>query len=93
MPQTLPLPRINSTNVRSLSQSLARRAGLSVSAWLAPGLAGLWAERLFLTPPKPRYPSSEFFDLIDARQVAMWRPRWRTKLWRASIRSKNSLLG
>ncbi|HZN86960.1 MAG TPA: alpha/beta fold hydrolase [Burkholderiales bacterium] len=73
---------MNSTNVRFLFETLLRRAGLGASALLAPGLAGLWAERLFLTPPKPRYPSSEFFDLIDARQsflrhrgrhIASWR--------------------
>jgi len=73
---------LNSTNVRFLFETLLRRAGLGASALLAPGLAGLWAERLFLTPPKPRYPSSEFFDLIDARQsflrhrgrhIASWR--------------------
>lgn len=72
----------NSTNVRFLFETLARRAGLGASALVAPGLAGLWAERLFLTPPKPRYPSAEFFDLIDARQsflrhrgrhIATWR--------------------
>ena len=68
MTQAVSLPRRNSTNVRSLFETISRRVGLSTSAWLAPGLAGLWAERLFLTPPKPRYPSSEFFDLIDARQ-------------------------
>lgn len=82
MPQVLSLPRRNSTNVRTLFETLARRIGLRTSALLAPGLAGLWAERLFLTPPKPRYPSSEFFDLIDARQsyvlhrgrhIATWR--------------------
>ena len=82
MPQTLSVPHRNSTNVRSLFETLTRRVGLSTSAWLAPGLAGLWAERLFLTPPKPRYPGSEFFDLIDARQsfvrhrgrhIATWR--------------------
>ena len=76
-----PLPS-NSTNVRFMFETLLRRAGLGASALLAPGLAGLWAERLFLTPPKPRYPSSEFFDLIDARQsflrhrgrhIATWR--------------------
>jgi len=72
----------NSTNVRFMFETLLKRAGLGASALLAPGLAGLWAERLFLTPPKPRYPSSEFFDLIDARQsfqlhrgrhIATWR--------------------
>lgn len=82
MPQTLSLPRINSTNVRFLFETLARRAGLRASAWLAPGFAGMWAERLFLTPPKPRYPAAEVFDLLDARQsyvrhrgrdIATWR--------------------
>jgi hypothetical protein len=82
MPQALSLPRRNSTNVRFLLESAARRVGVRTSSWLAPSVAGLWAERLFLTPPKPRYPSSEFFDLIDARQsfvqhrgrhIATWR--------------------
>ena len=82
MPQTLSLPQRNSTNVRFMFETLARRAGLRTSALVAPGLAGMWAERLFLTPPRPRYPSSEFFDLIDARQsfvrhrgrhIATWR--------------------
>ena len=76
-----PMP-VNSTNVRFMFETLLKRAGLGASALVAPGLAGLWAERLFLTPPKPRYPSSEFFDLIDARQsflrhrgrhIASWR--------------------
>jgi pimeloyl-ACP methyl ester carboxylesterase len=82
MPQALSLPRRNSTNVRFLFETLMKRIGLRTSALVAPSLAGLWAERLFLTPPKPRYPSSEFFDLIDARQsfvrhrgrhIATWR--------------------
>ena len=82
MPQALSLPRRNSTNVRFLFGTLMKRIGLRTSALVAPSLAGLWAERLFLTPPKPRYPSSEFFDLIDARQsfvrhrgrhIATWR--------------------
>jgi pimeloyl-ACP methyl ester carboxylesterase len=82
MSQAASAVRKNSTNVRSVFETVARRIGLSTSAWVAPGLAGLWAERLFLTPPKPRYPSSEFFDLIDARQsfvrhrgrhIATWR--------------------
>jgi pimeloyl-ACP methyl ester carboxylesterase len=82
MPQILSLPRINSTNVRLTLETFARRAGLRASAWIAPGFAGMWAERLFLTPPKPRYPSAEVFDLLDARQsyvlhrgrqIATWR--------------------
>jgi pimeloyl-ACP methyl ester carboxylesterase len=82
MPQTLSLPGKNSTNVRFLFETLARRIGLRASAILAPDFAGMWAERLFLTPPKPRYPAAEVFDLVDARQaylvhrgrhIAMWR--------------------
>jgi pimeloyl-ACP methyl ester carboxylesterase len=81
MPQTLSLPHRNSTNVRFLFETLARRIGLRTSSVLAPGFAGMWAERLFLTPPKPLYPSAEVFDLLDARQsylqhrgrhIAMW---------------------
>jgi len=49
-------------------ETLARRIGLRTSALLAPAFAGMWAERLFLTPPKPRYPRAEVFDLLDARQ-------------------------
>jgi pimeloyl-ACP methyl ester carboxylesterase len=76
----LTTPR-NSTNVRLVFESLARRLALGASSLLAPGLAGLWAERLFLTPPRPLYPSAEVFDLLDARQsylqhrgrhIAMW---------------------
>jgi pimeloyl-ACP methyl ester carboxylesterase len=81
MSQTLSLPHRNSTNVRFLFETLARRIGLRTSSVLAPGFAGMWAERLFLTPPKPLYPSAEVFDLLDARQsylqhrgrhIAMW---------------------
>ncbi|MGH8721492.1 MAG: alpha/beta fold hydrolase, partial [Burkholderiales bacterium] len=63
-------------------ETLGRRTGLRVSALLAPGFAGMWAEHLFLTPPKPRYPSAEVFDLLEARQsyvrhrgrhIAAWR--------------------
>ncbi|MBI2752048.1 MAG: alpha/beta hydrolase [Betaproteobacteria bacterium] len=70
MPATFSLPRI-STNVR-----------FATTALLAPDLAGAWAERLFLTPPQPKFPESEFFDLIDARssfvehrgrKLATWR--------------------
>jgi pimeloyl-ACP methyl ester carboxylesterase len=58
------------------------RLALRTSSALAPGLAGLWAERLFLTPPRPRQPQSTFFDFLDAhagfveyrgRSLATWR--------------------
>jgi len=55
MPQAATLQKI-STNVR-----------FSAARWLAPELAGAWAERLFLTPPRPRYAGSSALDLIDAR--------------------------
>jgi pimeloyl-ACP methyl ester carboxylesterase len=55
MPATLPLPQI-STNVR-----------LAASRLLFPELAGAWAERLFLTPPKVRDVAASALDLVDAR--------------------------
>jgi pimeloyl-ACP methyl ester carboxylesterase len=92
MTQAVSLPRRNSTNVRFLFETLARRVGLSTSAWLAPGLAGLWAERLFLTPPKPRYPSSEFFDLIDARQTYVRHRGRHLATWRWGSRQAPAVL-
>ena len=70
MPATLSLPRI-STNVR-----------FAASALLFPELAGAWAERLFLTPPRGRDAAATALDLIDARSsfvehkgraIATWR--------------------
>lgn len=64
------LPRI-STNVRFAASSL-----------LFPELAGAWAERLFLTPPRRRDAAAAALDLIDARSsilehkgraIATWR--------------------
>src|SRR6266850_722002 len=54
MPAALSLPRI-STNVR-----------FAASALLFPELAGAWAERLFLTPPR-NGTAVAALDLIDAR--------------------------
>jgi pimeloyl-ACP methyl ester carboxylesterase len=70
MPAALRLPRI-STNVR-----------FAASALLFPELAGAWAERLFLTPPRSRDAAATALDLIDARAsfvqhkgraIATWR--------------------
>jgi pimeloyl-ACP methyl ester carboxylesterase len=70
MPIALHPPRI-STNVR-----------FAASALLFPELAGSLAERLFLTPPKPRDAAATALDLIDARSgmvehkgrhIATWR--------------------
>jgi pimeloyl-ACP methyl ester carboxylesterase len=67
MAGTLSSSRINSTTVRFLFRTLPRRAALRASSALAPRLAGLWAEQLFLTPPRPQHPESAVLDLIDAR--------------------------
>ena len=70
MPASLSLPKI-STNVR-----------FAASALLFPELAGAWAERLFLTPPRSRDAAATALDLIDARAsfvqhkgraIATWR--------------------
>ena len=55
MPIALHLPQI-STNVRLIASRL-----------LAAELAGAWAERLFLTPPKGGNGAASALDLIDAR--------------------------
>jgi len=69
MPNALSLPRI-STNVRFAASHL-----------LFPELAGAWAERMFLTPPRGKNAAASALDLIDAkntwlehkgRQIAMW---------------------
>src|SRR3954468_20144919 len=74
MPAALSLPRI-STNVR-----------FAATALLAPELAGAWAERLFLTPPRPRLEASAL-DLVDAkagvllhkaRHIVTWEWGWRS---------------
>jgi pimeloyl-ACP methyl ester carboxylesterase len=82
----------NSTNVRFLFQTLVKRAGLGASALVAPGLAGLWAERLFLTPPKPRYPSAEVFDLLDARQSYVLHRGRHIATWRWGARNAPAVL-
>ena len=70
MPAILRLPPI-STNVR-----------LAASGLLFPELAGAWAERLFLTPPRAPEAGASALDLIDGRsnflihrgrQIATWR--------------------
>jgi pimeloyl-ACP methyl ester carboxylesterase len=55
MPSAVSLPRI-STNVRFAASTL-----------LFPELAGAWAERMFLTPPRPRDAAAHALDLLDAK--------------------------
>ncbi|MBV8030655.1 MAG: alpha/beta fold hydrolase, partial [Betaproteobacteria bacterium] len=75
MPSSLSLPRI-STNVR-----------FAATALVAPDLAGAWAERLFLTPPRARLEETAL-DLIDARMrfvshkarsLATWEWGWKSR--------------
>lgn len=74
MPLSAALPKI-STNVRFAASTL-----------LFPELAGAWAERLFLTPPR-RADAGAALDLIGARagfvehkrrQIATWQWGWRS---------------
>ncbi|HUQ24782.1 MAG TPA: alpha/beta fold hydrolase [Burkholderiales bacterium] len=48
-------------------QKISTNVRFSAARWLAPELAGAWAERMFLTPPRPRYAGQSALDLIDAR--------------------------
>jgi pimeloyl-ACP methyl ester carboxylesterase len=73
-------------------ETLARRIGLRTSALLAPGFAGMWAERLFLTPPQPRYPSAEVFDLLDARQSYVLHRGRHLATWRWGSRDAPAVL-
>jgi len=60
-----------STNVR-----------FSASALLFPELAGAWAERMFLTPPRARDAAATALDLIDARQTYVEHKRRLISTWR-----------
>ena len=74
MPAAFSIPRF-STNVR-----------FAASTFLFPELAGIWAERLFLTPPR-QIDAAASLDLIGARagsiqhkgrQIATWQWGWRS---------------
>jgi pimeloyl-ACP methyl ester carboxylesterase len=67
---TLPLSARTSTNVRFVLRVAGRRVAFGASSLLAPGLAGLWAERLFLSPPRAQRQAKEAEEFRDAR------PRW-----------------
>jgi pimeloyl-ACP methyl ester carboxylesterase len=51
----------------ALTHKISTNVRFSAARWLAPEVAGAWAERLFLTPPRPRYAGASAIDLIDAR--------------------------
>ena len=70
-----------STNVR-----------FSASAFLFPELAGAWAERLFLTPPRPRDAAASALDLIDARNSYIEHKRRMISTWRWGSRDAPAVL-
>ncbi len=70
-----------STNVR-----------FSASALLFPELAGAWAERLFLTPPRPRDAAASALDLIDARNSYLEHKRRMISTWRWGSRDAPAVL-
>jgi len=78
MPASLSLPRI-STNVR-----------FAASALLFPELAGAWAERLFLTPPRPRDAAASSLDLIDAKSSLLEHKGRAIATWTWGARSREA---
>jgi pimeloyl-ACP methyl ester carboxylesterase len=80
MPTALHLPRI-STNVR-----------FAASALLFPELAASLAERLFLTPPKPRDAAAAALDLIDARSSVLQHKGRHIAMWRWGSRDAPAVL-
>ena len=80
MPSALSLPQI-STNVR-----------FAASALLFPELAGAWAERRFLTPPRPRDAAATALDLIDARQSYIEHKHRLISTWRWGSRDAPAVL-
>lgn len=80
MSAALSLSRI-STNVR-----------FSASALLFPDLAGAWAERMFLTPPRARDAAGTALDLIDARSSVLVHKGRHIAMWRWGSRDARAVL-
>jgi pimeloyl-ACP methyl ester carboxylesterase len=78
MPGALSLPRI-STNVR-----------FAASALISRDLAGAWAERLFLTPPRPRDAALTSLDLIDAKSGQLEHKGRTIATWTWGARSRHA---
>jgi pimeloyl-ACP methyl ester carboxylesterase len=70
-----------STNVR-----------FSASALLFPELAGAWAERMFLTPPRARDAAASALDLIDARNTYITHKQRLISTWRWGERDAPAVL-
>jgi pimeloyl-ACP methyl ester carboxylesterase len=54
--------------------------------------AGAWAERLFLTPPRPRDAAATALDLIDARSTFVEHKRRHIATWRWGARDAPAVL-
>ena len=80
MPNALSLPRI-STNVRFAASHL-----------LFPELAGAWAERMFLTPPRPKDAAAGALDLIDAKNSYLEHKGRHISTWRWGSRDAPAVL-
>jgi pimeloyl-ACP methyl ester carboxylesterase len=80
MPAALHLPRI-STNVR-----------FAASALLFPEFSASLAERLFLTPPRPRDAAATALDLIDARSSVLEHKGRHIAMWRWGAREAPAVL-
>jgi len=80
MPLSAALPQI-STNVR-----------FAASRLLFPELAGTLAERLFLTPPRPRDAAATALDLIDARSSVVEHKGRSIVTWRWGSRDAPAVL-
>jgi len=78
MPASLSLPRI-STNVR-----------FAASALLAPDLASAWAERLFLTPPRPKDAVLTCLHLVDAKSDLLEHKGRAIATWTWGARSREA---
>ena len=70
-----------STNVR-----------FSASALLFPELAGAWAERMFLTPPRTRDAAAAALDLIEARSTFLLHKGRHIAMWRWGSRDAPAVL-
>src|SRR5262245_7270460 len=81
MSRTSSLASLNSTNVRFMAELGAQRLALRASSLVTPELAGLWAERLFLTPPRSRQPVSELFGTVGAHAFGVQHRGRRLAAW------------
>jgi pimeloyl-ACP methyl ester carboxylesterase len=73
-------------------QKISTNVRFSAARWLAPELAGAAAERLFLTPPRPRYAGQSALDLIDAKSALVEHKGRAIATWSWGARSAPAVL-